>query len=396
MVSHISASYVYTIAGPPIQNGVVGLDAEGTIIEVLTPAEAEELGIADVKHYDGLIVPGFVNTHCHLELSNLKGAIAKHTGLPAFVQQVMDLRAGEEFTDEYMLDSAMLRADKEMFECGIVAVGDIANQSASRMTKRGSLIHYHTFVEAIGFNPETVQLALQRAVALKKEFEPLPASIVPHAPYSVSAGLFEELKKIAEEENSIVSIHNQETPHENAFFEEKEGEFLELYYMLALDIEFFQPSGKTSLQTYLSMLSGLQPTLLVHNTFTSAEDVAYAIGLHKNLYWCLCPNANLYIENTLPNVPMLRDAGASITLGTDSLASNDRLSIFAEMMTLQDRFDISADELLKWATWNGAEFMGLGNRLGTLQPGKRPGINLLGFSELNGKIKLEEFSRRLY
>ncbi|HEX8608896.1 MAG TPA: amidohydrolase, partial [Pedobacter sp.] len=115
MVSYISASFIYTIVGPPIKNGVVGLDSDGTIVEVLTAEEASVKQHIDIKYYKGLIVPGFVNTHCHLELSNLKGAIAKHTGLPAFVQEVMNLRV----SDEYELDSAMLRADREMFACGI-------------------------------------------------------------------------------------------------------------------------------------------------------------------------------------------------------------------------------------------------------------------------------------
>jgi cytosine/adenosine deaminase-related metal-dependent hydrolase len=392
MVSYISASYIYTIVGPPIKNGVVGLEADGTIVEILTADEASLKQHIDIKHYEGMIVPGFVNTHCHLELSNLKGAIAKHTGLPAFVQEVMDLRSA----DEYVLDSAMLRADKEMFSCGIVAVGDISNQIASRMTKRGSLIYYHTFVETLGFNPETYEAAFERALNLKNDFAPLPASLTPHAPYSVSVPLFEALKNIAEVENTFVSIHNQESADENAFFQEKDGGFLELYFMLGLDIEFFEPSGKTSLQTYLPQLSNQQRTLLVHNTYTSKDDIAFANSINKQIYWCLCPNANLYIENRLPDVPLLREADAKITLGTDSLASNDGLSIFSEMMTLQQNFEISVDELLKWATINGAEYLGIQNRFGSLETGKKPGINLLNFEEKDGKVSLVDFSKRLY
>lgn len=396
MVSYISASYVYTNIGLPIKNGVVGLDPEGTILAVLSAEEAVAQGITQVKRYDGLIAPGFVNTHCHLELSNLKGTIEKHTGLPAFVQQVIKLRNTKAYLDEYALDSAMLKADKEMFECGIVVVGDISNNSVSRMTKRGSLIRYHTFIETLGFNPETASQSLNHALEVKEKFAHMSVSIVPHAPYSVSPALFEELKDIAEADNSVVTIHNQETADENMFFEKKEGGFLGLYAMLGMDIDFFDPSGKTSLQTYLPQLSPAQPTLLVHNTFTSAEDVAFAKATHQNLYWCLCPNANLYIENRLPDVGMLKDAGLKITLGTDSLASNDKLSIFAELLTLQDNFDIPLEELLKWATINGAEFLGMEDRFGSLEPGKHPGINLLGFRETEGRVKLTEFSRRLY
>lgn len=392
MVSYISASYVYTLAGEPLPKGIIGLNADGTIVEVLSAVEASERGIYDVKTYQGLIVPGFINTHCHLELSALKGLIDQHTGLVAFVQQVMSLRT----IDEYMLDTAMLRADIEMFECGIAAVADIANQSVSRMVKRGSLIHYHTFVEAMGFDPEKAEAAMHRALNTRDEFAPLSASIVPHAPYSVSKELFKYISELAEQENSILSIHNQESEAENNFFEKAEGDFLNLYYNLGLDISFFEGSNQSSLRNFLSRLSPSQKILLVHNTFTSAADVEYARASHNQLYWCLCPNANLYIENTLPDVAMLRDAGLKITLGTDSLASNERLSIFAEMVTLQEQAGIKVDDLLKWATINGAEFMGIDDVYGSIEKDKRPGINLLGFTEEDGEIRLTEFIKRLY
>lgn len=392
MISYISASYVFPVIGAPIKDGVIGVKADGTIISVLTPEEAENEKIKDITRYEGLLVPGFVNTHCHLELSHLKGQIETRTGLLGFVQAIMKLRT----SDEEALDLAMLRADREMFENGIVAVGDISNQIISRGTKLGSPIYYHTFLEVMGFNPLTAKDAIKRAIEFKEKFEPLKVSIVPHAPYSVSAELFKGLRNNSEVNNETLSIHNQETEDENLFFEHKEGGFLELYKIMGLDIDFYKASGKTSLQTFLPMLSDKQKTLLVHNTFTSRADIEFAEAYHSNLYWCLCPNANLYIENRLPNVDMLKNAGVKITLGTDSLASNNRLSIFAEMQTLQINFGVDFDDLLKWATINGAEFLGIEERYGSLEPGKRPGINLVDFEEISGIIMLGSRVERLF
>ncbi|NRF39236.1 amidohydrolase family protein [Pedobacter foliorum] len=392
MISYISASYVFPVAGPPIKNGVVGVEIDGTIIHVFTPEEAINEGVKDITQYEGLLVPGFVNTHCHLELSHLKGQIETRTGLLGFVQAIMKLRT----SDEEAIDLAMLRADREMFENGIVAVGDISNQVISRGTKLGSPIYYHTFLEVMGFNPLTAQESIKRALEFKEKFNPLKVSIVPHAPYSVSAALFKELRINGETNDEVISIHNQETEDENLFFERKEGAFLDLYRFLGLDIDFYKPSGKTSLQTYLPMLSDKLKTLLVHNTFTSVADVEFAEAYNPDLYWCLCPNANLYIENRLPDVEMLRNSGAKITLGTDSLASNNRLSIFAEMQTLQINFGIDFDELLKWATINGAEFLGVQERYGSLEVGKRPGINLIDFEEISGIIMLGSRVERLF
>ncbi|WP_256003566.1 MULTISPECIES: amidohydrolase family protein [Pedobacter] len=392
MVSYISASYVYPVTSAPIKNGVLGVDSKGTIRQVLTEQEAAAMGIGDAKHYDGLLVPGFVNTHCHLELSSLRGKIDKHTGLPEFVQAVMKMRTA----DEYALDAAMRRADKEMLENGIVAVGDISNTPVSKMIKRGSLIWYHTFLETMGFNPDVAGKVLERAMESKAKFAPLSVSLSPHAPYSVSQPLFERLKEVVEQEDTFLSIHNQETADENAFFESKQGAFLSLYESLGLNIDFYKPTGRSSLRSYLPMLPPNQRVLLVHNTFTSRSDVQFARAMHRNLFWCLCPNANLYIENRLPDVQMLREEGLTITLGTDSLASNESLSIFAEMVTLQKHFGVPVEELLVWATWNGARFLGVDDRYGCLEVGKRPGINLLQFEESDGRVMLGSAMRRLY
>lgn len=392
MISHISATYVYPVVGPPIKDGVLSIDSIGTIKGIYTPQEAEERQLDDIQYHEGLLVPGFVNTHCHIELSNLKGLIPKHTGLPGFVKSVIKLRT----SDEYELNLAMLKADIEMYENGIVAVGDICNQLISKALKVNTPVYYHTFLEIMGFNPDLAKEAIKRAKQFKDDLSPLPVSIVPHAPYSVSPELFRELNTYAKYQDGPVTIHNQETADENAFFEQKTGGFLALFKFLGQDISFFKPSGKTSLQTYLPLLSPDLKTLLVHNTYTTAADVAYATGIHPNLYWCLCPHANLYIENMLPDVKMMRAAGLRITLGTDSLASNDSLSILSEMNLLQERFDVPTDELLKWATFNGAEFLEIDRRFGSFELGKQPGINLIDFTEKDGKVILGDMVKRLF
>jgi len=373
MSSYISASWIFPVSSAPIENGVLGIASDGTITDILRPEEAVIRGISAITTYDGWLVPGLINTHCHLELSHMAGKIAEHSGLPGFVQQVMQHR----HASAQEIEQAMLQADEYMYTNGIVATGDISNQLASREVKLNSKIYYHTFVEAMGFNPERASEIIENAVAVKNGFAPLKATIVPHAPYSVSSALFAEINSISGKEGESVSIHNQETMEENEFFMRREGHFLKLYEFLGLDISFFEAQGKSSLQSYLPMMSGLSKTLLVHNTFTNHEDIEFAKKNHQYLYWCLCPNANLYIENRLPDVQLLKDAGLTITLGTDSLASNHQLSILEEMKTLQLRTGISFEELLRWATINGAAFLGIEDRFGSFEPGRKPGVNLI-------------------
>ncbi|MCZ4242886.1 amidohydrolase family protein [Pedobacter punctiformis] len=374
MLKYFSADWVFPVNQSPIKNGVVVVTGKGEIKEVLSEEEAVNLDLQNINKYKGAIVPGFINTHCHLELSHMLGAIQIQTGLVEFVQSVIKSRQN----DAEQITAAMKSADEQMFKNGIVAVGDISNQTASKEIKEVSKIYYHTFIEAIGFNPERADAVMEHARGIKLQFDPLPSSIVPHAPYTVSEKLFQLINEYAKAENSFLSVHNQETTDENSFFETKSGGFLKLYDFLNLNIDFFQPSGKTSLQTWLPCIN--QKTLLVHNTVTNKADVEFAKKTHADLYWCLCPEANLYIENKLPDVDLLMDEEVKITLGTDSLASNHQLNILSEMKTLQTQKHIGFEDLLQWATINGAEFLGMQKQLGTLEPGKIPGLNLINLS----------------
>lgn len=372
MLTYLSASTIYPVSQPPIVNGVLAIDEGGYVRGLYEPEQAAALNLPMKTHYDGALLPGFINSHCHLELSHLRGQIPQHTGLFEFVSRIMKNRRAE--PSEIL--KAMADADEEMYQNGIVAVGDISNESISASIKLNSKIYYHTFIEAMGFNPAQASSIISKAQQTQESFTPLKSSIVPHAPYSVSDELFATISALAEGRDNLISMHNQETPAEDAFFESKTGNFLELYRMLGLNLDAYQPSGKSSLQTTLPKLPKTK-TLLVHNTQTTQADIDFAVSQHSNLYWCLCPIANLYIEHTLPDVRLLEAANLKITLGTDSLASNHQLSILEEMQVLQKHKHISFQELLRWATLNGAEFLGIDDTFGSFDIGKQPGILLL-------------------
>lgn len=383
MLQYFSADWIFPVNAPPIKNGVVVTKENGKVVNLLTENESKDLNL---KKYNGAIVPGFINTHCHLELSHMLGQIPEKTGLVEFVKRIIKSRQ----SSEQQITSAIEIADKQMFNNGIVAVGDISNQSISKETKLKSNIYYHTFVEAMGFNPERAEAIMNHCKEIKNNFSPLPASIVPHAPYSVSPALF-KLINASVEEVSFISIHNQETNDENTFFKNKEGGFLDLYKFLGLDIGFFKPTSKSSLQSFLPYLNN-QKTLLVHNTVSNKEDIDFAKKTNPDLYWCLCPNANLYIEDNLPDVDLLMEENVKITLGTDSLASNHQLNILAEMKTLQAAKNIDFEKLLSWATVNSANFLGIEKDFGTIEIGKKPGLNLIQLSD-NFKIESDRVTK---
>lgn len=386
MIKYFSANYILPVSSEPVKDGVVAVSEQGEIIKIYDRDSAESIK-EPIDYHEGVIVPGFVNSHCHLELSHLHKKIPYGKGLLPFLKTVLKERGA---SDAGVLQ-AMKKADKAMFDNGIVAVGDISNNSLSKTVKEDSSIYYHTFVEMVGFDPEKADEVFKSGLAVKEEFYPLPASITPHSPYSVSKELFKYFRTYSEEKENIFSVHNQETEEENKLYRYKTGGFLQFYESLGLDVGFFKPQARNSVQSVIPLLPKNQKILLVHNTYTSLKDIYFVRRFGRDVTWCFCPNANLNIENRLPKLEMFLPHDFNILLGTDSLASNDKLSILSELKTLGKHFpSIPLTTTIKWATLNGAKFLGIDHYFGSIERGKRPGLNLI--TDTQG-VKLSSLSK---
>ena len=354
------------------ENWVLVTDEAGSVQEII----AAEAAGADVQQFDGILCPGFVNAHCHLELSHLKGAIAPGSGMVPFLMQVM----GNRFTEADKIQQAIIDAEQEMIQNGIVGVGDICNTADTVIAKQQRRLYYHNFIEVSGFVPTGAATRLGAAQQVAAQFETAfpkkQVSITPHAPYSVSPQLFQLIEELPG--NNLLSLHNQESIAENQFFMKKEGNFLKLFATIGVDLSFYNAAGKNSLPAICSHLNFEKQWLLVHNCLTTAQDIQDSCLPDENVFFCLCPGANEYIGNPLPDVAMLRQTGMPICLGTDSLASNTQLSVLAEMALLQQHFPkIPFTEILQWATLNGAKALQVENQFGSFEPGKQPGVLLL-------------------
>lgn len=389
----IAATYIFPGNQPPIKNGILTCSPDGTIIEISGNNEkiTEQPGL---EFYSGILVPGFVNTHCHLELSHLKGKIEEKTGIGGFIGKINQLRNQE--TEN--VEKAIQVVDRKMWAAGTVAVGDISNSTLTLETKKRSKIFYHTFIESFGFHPTRAERAFDFAQFVQFQFKEkgLANCIVPHSPYSVSKPLFEKIKENAIIENSILTIHNQESKSESEFFAEGTGEIVNhLQNNLGIDVSHWEPTGKSSLISILQYLPKENQLLLVHNTFTEKEDLdeLRKIRSTENTFFVLCPNSNLYIENQLPPVSLFREENLNICLGTDSLASNYELSVLDEMITLQRYFpDIILEELFRWSCLNGAKALQADDNFGSFEVGKKPGVNLISGIDFKN-MKLTEHSK---
>ena len=374
----ISADYIFPVSEAPIKNGVVVIDESGKILSV------EERGNHDpssLEIHNGVIVPGFINTHCHLELSHMKGLVDTGTSLLPFITNVVKFR---DFPPEEILN-AIDKADQEMYDNGIVAVGDISNKADTFGRKKESPIRYYTFVEMFDFLQNGNAQATfdqYKSVYDQREVDSLKNRFnsVPHAPYTVSEKLFELINEL-NPEDCTVSIHNQETPPEDELFKTKTGGFLDFYESFGIPLDQFEATGKGSIYYALKHMNPNCRTLFVHNTLTTKEDIQSAQSWSEKIFWATCPNANLYIENRLPNYQNFIDTNAKLTIGTDSLTSNWQLSIIEEMKAIAKyQSYVSFETMLRWATLNGAEALGFEDELGSIEKGKKPGLNLLNLS----------------
>lgn len=378
----LSADLIFPISTAPIANGVIVISPNGVIKEVLDPDSSDLSERSRIERFDGILCPGMVNAHCHLELSHMKGVVEEKTGLPKFLTEIVSKRG---FNAE-IRESSFKAADSEMWHNGIQAVGDICNTPDTIGTKTASHILYHSFVELFSLDAgkvkETVITGRQTALQFKQAG--LPVTIVPHAPYSVNAELFEAIEALQSEFQGPRSIHNQETESENEMFVSGTGKLIDTLQRSGADLSGFVGRNNSSLAYSLPRLQGSHPLILVHNSCTTSEEIEHSVSLRQKLFWCTCPSANLYIEDRIPSIAMWLETGATVCVGTDSLASNHELSIFQELKMIQlVHQQIGLTELLTMATLNGAKALGLQDRIGSFEAGKNPGVIWMNGSEIS-------------
>lgn len=376
-MKYFSAQYIFTNSGLPIKRGVICTEDDGTIVSV------EDSGGSlserhSVEFYNGIIVPGFVNCHCHLELSYLKNEIPSRSGLAAFLMAVNSFRNSLQKD----INRAIKDADNEMFKEGVVLCADICNTSATFMLKKESRIKYISLLEVFGIDSSGAETRMNEILELAKTAREMdiPHWIVPHAVYSISLPLFNLIKKHTAS-NKISSIHFMESADEETLLENHSGSLMDSY-------KKFLPSfsdlriAVNHIAAITDEITSSGNLMLIHNTFVKQDHIK-KLKNRDGLFWCLCPNSNLRIEQMMPPVDLLSGEGCNIVIGTDSLSSNSSLSIIEELKTIQKYFpSFNLETLIGWATINGAKALGEDTNTGSIEPGKKPGLVLLQNADL--------------
>ena len=374
-MKRFAAKYVYTLSGrEPLKNAFVEVEEDGTVLRTGLCDPGEEL-------LDGAIVPGFVNAHCHVELSYMKGLFRKGTGMAGFIDQINALRDTFSLEDKVrMLKEAM----DAMWAQGVAAMADISNCDDSFAVKAAHPMYTRTFLEVFGADASTCNAVMEdvRAPQVKAAGLGLDAAPTPHSCYTMSPELV-SASSVAGLESGYLSFHSEESDEEEQMMKTGSGPMWD--NRVANGIPTPPVTGTTSLEYFLDRLraGGLQEpvqghVLLVHECCLTAEGAALARERLAQPFLAVCPLSNLFIHNMLPPIPVMRESGIPICVGTDSLSSNDQLNMVAELYTLQEAFpEVSLGELLQWACLNGARFLGKEAVLGSIEPGKKPGLVLI-------------------
>lgn len=389
----VAASFVYTLdSDAPIRNGFVEYDAEdGRILAVGECGPDEE-----VRH--GAVVPGFVNSHCHIELSHLHGKFRKGTGMAGFIDQINALRdwAGADvkarLTQEWM--------DK-MWKDGVSAMSDISNDDSSFKVKSSHKIYTRTFLEVFGSEPEMCDGVMSDVTKLKEtaDAEGIDAAPTPHSCYTMSPQLL-SASAAAGLEYGYLSYHSQESQEEEDLLISGSGAMYENRKRSGMSTP--PVTGESSLKYFIDRLAAAKPApydehiLLVHNVCLKQDDIDAAKRVMNNVYWAVCPLSNIFIHNALPPIPLMRENGLAITVGTDSLSSNDDLDMVKELVCIKQNFaEVPMNEILVWACLNGARFLSKEDTLGSIAPGKTPGIVFVSNVDEDGSFTSDSRSERL-
>ena len=392
-IRRIAASYVYaTDAFEPIRNGFVEYDeADGTIIRTGVCNEGEEV-------IEGALVPGFVNGHCHVELSHLHKKFVKGTGMAGFIDQINALRdwAGREKKQELVKEWM-----DRMWERGVSAMADISNDDSSFDVKASHPMYTRTFLEVFGSEPEMCEGVMNEVTELNSMADAagIDAAPTPHSCYTMSPQLL-SASAAAGLEKGWLSYHSQESQEEEDLLLTGTGAMYENRKRSGMSTP--PVTGESSLKYFISRLAEAKPApydehiLLVHNVCLQQGDIDAAKEVMKNVYWAICPLSNIFIHNALPPVDLMRANNLDIVVGTDSLSSNDDLDVVKELACIHENFpEVPMAEIFRWASLNGARFLAKDDVLGSIAEGKRPGIVLVKNIDAYGNVTKESVSERI-
>lgn len=379
-----TAKYLVSSNAPPVEGGALLVHA-GRIaaIGTLKQVKRNYPNVDVVDFADALLVPLLVNAHTHLELTDFPQWLAnegEESSAENFVDWILRLIRIKQKLDEKQYRLSLQSGVDQSIAAGIGAVGDILAHHAARDIYQNCPLVGSLFLETLGQDPAVIcRLRSGLNEALQDEvIGSVGLGISPHSPYSISQDYLQSLYTLCRHDKLRCTTHLAESAEEIEFVERSHGDLASrLYSSIGWKNFLPQPSGLRPVE-YLQQQGGLFPeNLLVHGVHLNDSEIS--ILSEKQMWLALCPRSNATLNVGKAPAGKLHQAGVRLALGTDSLASCDSLSIWDEIAFAHHWFagELDAPTLFTMATQGGAEALGLGDNIGSLETGKLAGFQIL-------------------
>lgn len=363
----LKSRYLLKDASTVIDNGAVLIDNgkvkfAGSANDI---SNRESCQIIDLGN--SAIVPGFVNTHTHLDLTHLHNIIKYNGDFTDWIRQLVD--AKKEWTESEYL-SSIRSGIKSSLESGTTTVADITRNGLALEELQKSKIRKSLFYELIDFNPDSTESTIdnfKNMIRKVKRDDLLSIGIFPHAPYTVSEELYRRSKAVAEESGFSIATHISETIDEAHFLTRGTGKFISLLRDFDMLKEWKPPGLKPV--NYLKNIGFLENgCILVHCNYLKGEEVDHIEESNSTIVFC--PRSHKYFRHKDHPSYKLGNRDINVALGTDSLASNDSLSILDEMKYIYTQHKTSKpQDILCMGTIAGATALRLNDKIGKLEEG---------------------------
>lgn len=372
-----AAAWLINPDAPPIAGGAI-LVRDGLVVATGTLAELKAKHSAHViEHHDCAILPGFVNAHTHLELTHFPAWRERH-GMGysprSFVDWIIQLIKITRNLQPEDFRTSLVEGMRKCVESGTTTVGDVlshydltSSYSAPPMTGR-------IFFEVLGHDPghynDRLDKALRNCTELSDKL--MAAGLSPHTTYTTGETTLPLLSDAARSRSLPIAVHVSESQAEGDFIFDSSGPLADEFYPFVNWEQYLKPARHCSSTELLDRHGLLTPTTLavhcVHINLADAQTIK-----KRGAIVCLCPRSNERLDVGKAPLALFKKLGIPLTLGTDSLASNDSISLWDEMRFALDQFadDLSPQEVFRMVTTGGAAALGLAESLGSLEAGKR-------------------------
>lgn len=372
-IIRINSKYLLPITSPVIQNGSIIIE-NGIIQFIGANKKCPDYTPSRTFDYpEHIIMPGLINSHTHLSLSKLKNKFKEGIPFSEWIKKI--ILYNHQMSDAKEIDSIKEEL-KNLISTGTTTVGDISKSGFSMPVMQEMGLRGIVFLEITGFKKSMEKDLLERIPQLLNFFKGddlVSSGLSPHSPYSVSPQLAQTVFKLAKNNKLPLAIHIAETKEELEFLSKGTGPLRELLEDLNKWEPDWKPEQKTPIK-YLNNLGVLKSITGIHLNYVNNDDVEIVNNNHMSVVYCPRSNNWFQRKGTYPLIKFL-EKGVNVAIGTDSLASNNSLNMFDELILIKKQFPgIKNDILLEMATINGAKALGIENKVGSLERGKKADI----------------------